>query len=674
MGSKFSRAVRPQVKAAASPVATAQHHDIDHANARRPRQEITPQLPDPFSYDDINVAASITKPAILQRRNSAPATSFTMSTASAAMDYIRDNTGEFGLFLAQHRLMAIQYAGTDPDPASVVAMTPPTPVPAQSVPVQELPFQQPEVRCIICCNELPDTKHPKHAKEVIKPCRDCGSTYCGSCIRKMFTECCKDTTRMPPRCCVQIQPHFAKPHLTGEEYAEFKSKYEEWLTPNPFYCPVPTCSAFIPERLVPEQARKKKGKRVDSGVGTPTSKAIACPTCDVGICLNCRQIAHPNNLCNVSEFGIDAETTELLKSWGYKKCPKCGHGLKRMFGCNHMECRCGAHFCYGCMEDYNNCRGACSEEDNYDDGGDDDEEPEEQDETELLPAANIASAPSPEAFEQQVTAEEAASATPLPASPPRNLDGGGQRFWERQDLDFGEEPTEDYPDRSWDCAHDFEPYTTTLARALTSDPSTDMECVKCWRTIHPEIKAPDSSSSTEVKVKTVAAGARGAARGITRGMNRGCGRGRGGGQGRYVPPRGLYEADGAVGTAPHLRHTWPSPLSQSVPTREPSPMEDVQYFEDRVVDTYGNIIATSEMEIRRRASEASFVDDVVDLGRPGASAGQTIVNAFKISPAIFSDPAVEFSLAHECRSCALLVCASCRDGILTAQHAESQDY
>jgi hypothetical protein len=131
---------------------------------------------------------------------------------------------------------------------------------------------------------------------------------------------------------VQIQPHHARPHLTREEFLEFKSKYEEWLTPNPFYCPVPTCSAFIPERLLPEKAIKKKGKRVDSGFGTPTSKTIACPTCEVDICPDCRQVAHPNGLCNISEFGIDAETTELLKSWGYKKCPKCGHGLKRMYG------------------------------------------------------------------------------------------------------------------------------------------------------------------------------------------------------------------------------------------------------------------------------------------------------------------------------------------------------
>lgn len=328
MGSKLSRAVRPQVKAVASPVTTAQHHDIDHANARRDCQERTPQLLDPFSCDDINVAASISAPVISQRRNSAPALSFATSISSTAMAHLRDISDTFDLYLEERHLMSIQYAGTDPDPAPAITVAPPPPPSAPPT----VPYKESEVQCIICCTKLPDAKHPKHGKEVIRPCRDCDSTYCGPCVKRMFTECCKDTTRMPPRCCVQIQPHHARPHLTREEFLEFKSKYEEWLTPNPFYCPVPTCSAFIPERLLPEKAIKKKGKRVDSGVGTPTSETIACPTCEVDICPDCRQVAHPNGLCNISEFGIDAETTKLLKSWGYKKCPKCGHGLKRMYG------------------------------------------------------------------------------------------------------------------------------------------------------------------------------------------------------------------------------------------------------------------------------------------------------------------------------------------------------
>ncbi|KAB2109325.1 hypothetical protein AG0111_0g2660 [Alternaria gaisen] len=617
MGSKLSRAVRPQVKAVALPVATAQHHDIDHVNAQKGRQEITPQLPETFAYDDINVATFITTTANAQRRNSAPALSST-SAASVAMEQIYRISAELRLAQAERDLMSIEYAGTDIDPSPAVAMAPPSPVPAPAPPV---PVQETEVQCI-------------------------------------------------------IQPHHAKPHLTGEEFAEFRSKYEEWLTPNPFYCPIPTCSTFIPERLLPEEATKRKGKRTDSGIGTPTSKSIACPTCETGICPDCRQVAHPDSLCNISEFGIDAETTELLKSWGYKKCPKCGHGLKRMFGCNHMECRCGAHFCYACMEDYNNCNGGCGEEDDYDDESFDEDEdededvsPEQHDDTGLPPNTNEGPDASNEAPQLQGTTGEAETTLPQPASQPRNLDGGGHRYWQRQDLNFGEEPTEDYQDRSWDCEHGFDSCKTTIAKALNNDPSTEMECVKCWCAIHPEIKPPNAASNTNTNVRTVPASARGADRGTTRGMAAGRGRGRGWrrGRGAYVPPRGLFEAHGAIGTAPHLRHTLSFPLSQSVPAREPSPMEDVQYSSERVVDTYGNTIATSELGLRHRASDEAFSSKIIPTRE---DQGSTLRDFDRTPSTIFSESPAKFSLAYECYSCALLVCKKCRDGILDAQNAE----
>ena len=650
MGSKFSRAVRPHVQAAASPVATAQHHDIDHANAQTQCQEATSRVSDPYCYDDINVATSTTVPVIPQRRNSAPATTFATLAPSVAMEQAPNITTSFLLFLEERRLMSIQHDHADPEPPPATTMPPPPPAPAK--PTLTLPL--PEVQCVICCTELPGTKHPKHMKEVVKPCRQCGSAYCGSCIKRMFTECCKDTTRMPPRCCGQIPIHYAKPHLTKEEFAEFKSKYEEWLTPNPFYCPVPTCSAFIPERLLPNQVTKKQGKRVDSGVGTPTLNVFACPTCSAEICLECRQVAHPDAICNISEFGIDAETTELLKSWGYKRCPKCGHGLKRMYGCLHMECRCGAHFCYMCMDEPEDCGGACNEygEDDGSDGN-----ITESDEGESPSGTNDASALSNETSQAQETVGAAAISTPQPA-PPRNLDAGGHRYWENQDLDFGEEPGEDYQDRSWNCIHRFETYTIPLAKALVNDSAAEMECVKCWCSIHPEIEAPKTAADYETKPRIIPAGTvRRTARGFRRGngRQRGYGRARGG----YAPPRGLFQAGDAIGTAPHLTTSVASPLSHSVPIRETSPMEDIQYSSDRVEDTYGNIVSTTEIELRRRASEASFVTNVVPPRVKGKAQA-----TFNAPSTIFS---MKFSLAHECMDCALLVCASCRDGILAAQ-------
>ena len=330
------------------------------------------------------------------------------------------------------------------------------------------------------------------------------------------------------------------------------------------------------------------------------------------------------------------------------------------------------------MEDYNNCNGGCGEEDDYDDESFDEDEdedvsPEQHDDTGLPPDTNDAPDASNEAPQLQGTTGEAATVLPQPASQPRNLDGGGHRYWQRQDLNFGEEPTEDYQDRSWDCEHGFDSCKTTLAKALNNDPSTEMECVKCWCAIHPEIKPPNAAPNTNTNVRTVPAGARGADRGITRGMAAGRGRGRGRGwgwgwgRGAYVPPRGLFEAHGAIGTAPHLRHTLSSPLSQSVPAREPSPMEDVQYSSERVVDTYGNTIATSEIGLRHRASDEALSSKIV----PTREDQDPTLREFDRTPStIFSESPAKFSLAYECYSCALLVCKKCRDGILDAQNAE----
>ena len=623
--------MRFKVNVATSQVAIAQDHrqDNDKANENMaPRQDPAPQLPDTFSLDDIIITASTTAPNTTRRRNSEPAQPTAAATNRNMAQRLQNRIAAFSLFLAEHRMRYIQYAETDPmPPAPTVPVTPPSP-------------PEPELQCLICCQNLPKEKDARHSKEVVKPCR-CDNAYCKSCIKNMFIQACKDSTRMPPRCCTQIHLHHARPYLAEEEIATFKAKYEEWSTSNPFYCPVPTCSAFIPERLLPESA-KSKGKRVDSGIGTPIVKTFGCPTCNAAICAECRQPAHPDSMCNIVEFGIDAETAALLTSWGYKKCPKCGHGLKRMYGCNHMECRCGAHFCWVCLQDRDDCDGEC-----YDSEDDDNQsyaEPDEAEDPTLTSRPTDSTEPVirdslPEVTVTDASAEAPSTDLPTTTASPAiarlpNLDGGSYHYWEEQDLDFGEEPTDDIQDRSWSCSHDFETYKLNLHSALTKDPSTtEMECVKCWCTIHPEIetnKNPRKANETTVLISR--------GRSIARG--RGCRRG------RYMPPRGLFRADATVGS---------TSLSQSVPAREIAPMEDIPYAE-RIVDTYGNVITTTVTGQSRRASlDLPFVND-------GESSGKRPLDGFAFT--FNTLPAPKLSLAHECRHCSLLVCDACKNAAL----------
>ncbi|KAF2742763.1 hypothetical protein M011DRAFT_411870, partial [Sporormia fimetaria CBS 119925] len=187
---------------------------------------------------------------------------------------------------------------------------------------------KPKLRCTICTDEY-------FADRLLKPCY-CGAPFCPGCIKDMFIKACQDVTRMPPHCCRQFQISLAKPYLTETQLALFRRKYEEWSTANPFYCPVPRCSAFIPERLFKSAEHGKGKQRADSVVGVPSASLVQCPDCQAIICTACRDLAHPGAACKELEMGLDKETAKLLKDWGYKRCPKCGHGVRRMFGCDHM--------------------------------------------------------------------------------------------------------------------------------------------------------------------------------------------------------------------------------------------------------------------------------------------------------------------------------------------------
>lgn len=642
MGSKISKAMRPHVKAAASIATTPSHHVTNDDTNERLRQDSVLRLPvlDILSHDDINVATSNPPTSELRQR----------SMSLSAPSNVEDRQlllNSFEQFMAEHRLRSIEYEGG--------TALPETPRPHLLPPPSE-----PVPQCLICCKDLPVKENATHAKEAIKPCRSCDSLYCTACIKNMFIDACKDTSRMPPRCCVPLNLHQAKPYLNAEEISLFRSKYEEWSTSNPVYCPVPVCSAFIPDRLLPQHVKTKTRQRVDSGVGTPTSDAFACPTCEIKICAACRQPAHPGSMCSIHEFGLDAETAALLKSWGYKKCPKCGHGLKRMFGCNHMECRCGAHFCWVCMQDMDECGGECSDDDEefYDSDPELDEDIQEttivvtgrngtpvvQDQTAETVLSEVATQAPAESTETTMLTQ--------PAPRPRNLDGGGSHYWANADFDFGEEPSNDYQDRSWSCTHSFEPYTITFAAALSSH-STEMECVKCWCIVHPSIEAPKAASNQKEKVVSASAG-RARAFGV-----RG---GRGRGRGRYAPPRGLFRADATIGTAPHLTTTI-LPLSQSLPATQILPMDDVQ-FTEQVVDTYGNIITTSPIHRARRASLGEPSDAVFQCGEQAPTLS-------KIS-SVFTTTPTTFSFAHECINCHFVVCEKCKTDAVAIQEEVEQ--
>ncbi|ORY14915.1 hypothetical protein BCR34DRAFT_202190 [Clohesyomyces aquaticus] len=557
--------------------------------------------------------------------------------------------------------------GGAPAPAPFVSLPPPPP-PAEL-----------KIVCIICCEQF---SRDQEYSAVIRPCKSCSSPYCTACVKDMFIQSCKDLSRMPPRCCNMIQLHVALPYLTDAEAATFRERYEEWSTPNPAYCPVPTCSAFLSPRLLSQPTSRKGKQRVDSVIGTPKSAHVACPKCRTDVCTHCLQLAHEGNECKKLEFGmVDDETVALLMSWGYKRCPKCGNGVRRMWGCNHIQCRCGGQWCWVCQNAWDECGGNCYEDEDED--LDEDEEWEENlepvnTELDLPPPAVDGTAPAeavvvlteegsaapdttapvaePSTAATQTTEAPPATQTQPSQTPrrPRNLDSRPALVWQELDLDFGDEPSEDAPDRIWACSHKFETAKVSFADSVHRGSSAiRMECSKCWSHVHAEMKVPLTTKPAETRI--VAGMTRGAAARRGGGLNHGRGR--------------LVRGDAMVGLgaeASASSASLPLPLTQSFPVTSTSTqselMEDVKYTSPTILpimDIYGNRIQTSASEVQPRRRRASF------------SFSTSTPPSFGLFPQLdgpsdldILNPESPFSFAYECRWCSILVCETCKEELL----------
>ncbi|GFP90337.1 putative uncharacterized protein at4g01020 chloroplastic [Phtheirospermum japonicum] len=86
------------------------------------------------------------------------------------------------------------------------------------------------------------------------------------------------------------------------------------------------------------------------GPGAP----FACGACFVETCTKCHLEYHPYLSCErYREFKDDPDSS--LKEWclgkeHVKMCPRCGFTIEKVDGCNHIECRCGVHVCWVCLE------------------------------------------------------------------------------------------------------------------------------------------------------------------------------------------------------------------------------------------------------------------------------------------------------------------------------------
>ncbi|GAB2283264.1 hypothetical protein Dimus_017786 [Dionaea muscipula] len=93
--------------------------------------------------------------------------------------------------------------------------------------------------------------------------------------------------------------------------------------------------------------------RVSTGA---SGEPFLCGACCAETCTRCHLEYHPYISCETyCEFKEDPDSS--LKEWRkgkdyVKTCPVCGYTIEKSEGCNHIECKCGRHLCWFCLDHF----------------------------------------------------------------------------------------------------------------------------------------------------------------------------------------------------------------------------------------------------------------------------------------------------------------------------------
>ncbi|EIW64872.1 uncharacterized protein TRAVEDRAFT_109260 [Trametes versicolor FP-101664 SS1] len=196
--------------------------------------------------------------------------------------------------------------------------------------LQEYPTASPHPceSCVICGDDVLGT--------VVR--LRCGHGLDMACLQAMFERATADESLFPPQCCKRVvELPDVERFLSRALIDRFQEKTREFSTANRVYCYNPYCSAFL-------------------GAATLSPTALRCSACASTTCASCKEQAHPRAGCRSA--GDDA-LLSLAKENEWQRCAGCQYLVERSGGCPHMQCRCGAQFCYLCGKEWGKCTGSC---------------------------------------------------------------------------------------------------------------------------------------------------------------------------------------------------------------------------------------------------------------------------------------------------------------------------
>ena len=200
---------------------------------------------------------------------------------------------------------------------------------------QTLPGNIEKETCPICTDEI---SHPEQL--------GCGHTYCSGCLRH-YLESAPHTKTFPLVCMgdegacnvpisiPQIR-RFLQPQifqaLVEVAFRSYLDQHAQELK----FCTTPDCQQIYRH--------------------SPDPHILQCPSCFSTTCSACDEEAHEGMTCQERRLHKDPiEQDRLFNEWAAKngkRCPECRSVVEKSEGCNHMTCRCGAHFCWKCGETF----------------------------------------------------------------------------------------------------------------------------------------------------------------------------------------------------------------------------------------------------------------------------------------------------------------------------------
>lgn len=202
------------------------------------------------------------------------------------------------------------------------------------------------IECPICLEEYPPSGFPKRA--TITELCDHPDKSCLQCLDSSITTIIQTGALhilACPICPQKLTTRDVKEYANKKVYERYKYLKQQALRPGHYIsCTNASCGG--------SQAHDSDG---------PTGPRMVCNFCQAETCARHRRPWHEGQTC--LEFDMDPAqierleeeeaTAKLLAKEATSICPKCGQGVTKTEGCDHMMCQCGTEWCYVVRNLYN---------------------------------------------------------------------------------------------------------------------------------------------------------------------------------------------------------------------------------------------------------------------------------------------------------------------------------